>query len=385
MEFIKRAEKYDINYVLVEPYPKFGKNYESICIGAHSYEDTAFIILTVFIATIKGIQRSLKGDIDLILSPIERLHCIVPAFITSLLTGIPFTILIHNAPVFHSLMEKYPNKEFKLTLGNIYQAIYYRKRKRKSISYIAVTAFLNYVILKILRTTTIIGIGSGAIYIQSLDKDLKVREVFPANSIPSNLTSKDNVFSLRKKYDAIYVGRFSEEKGVFDAINAWHLVKLKFPSLTLHFVGRAEDEMVLKRLNYEIDQLGLQNNVSLCEEPLVGDSSEVLLKKLKLSKILLFPSKLEAWAFVVGEALSFGLPVIGYDIVAYEKAYPGCTALIKVPIGNVNKIASEIIRIFENPNVFKKLSNEAFQYVKNYYSWEDVMAAEVKLYQEIIS
>lgn len=385
LEFLKRAEKFDIKYVLVEPPPKLGDNYESVLVNANGYEEIGATALAILEATIKGIRRALKGDLDLILSPIESPHCVLPAFITSILTGTPFTVIIHNAPVFHALIEKYPNKKFSLSFRHIYKAIRYHKHRRKSIPYIILSTLFNYFVLKILKTTIIIGIGSGATYLQSLDKNLHVKEVFPANSIPSSAIVEGKKPPERKTYDAVYVGSLTEEKGVLDAIHTWRLVTIKNPSLKLHLIGRVNDKMMLQQLNRLINKLDLGNNVYLCDNPFVGTSTEILLKNVKKSKIMLFPSRLEAWSFVVGEALSLGLPVIGYDIQAYKKAYPNCKALIKVPIGNLHKLAAEATRLFENPNNLMTLSKEAVQYMKNYYTWDQVISAEKKLYEEVIS
>jgi glycosyltransferase involved in cell wall biosynthesis len=384
IELQKRAEKFDIKYVLVEPPPKFGNNYESILVNSNGYKKIGDIASTIFEATIKGIRRVLKGDIDLILSPIESPHCVLPAFVTSMLTRTPFTVIIHNTPVFHALIEKYPNKKFTPSLRHFYNAIKHHKHRGKSISFVILSTLFNYFILKILRTTTIIGVGSGATYLQSLDKNLHVKEVFPANSLPSSAIVEGKKPFERKTYDAIYVGSLTKEKGVLDALYAWRLVTIKNPSLKLHLIGRVNNKKMLQQLNHLINKLDLGNNVYLCDNPFVGTSTEILLKSMKKSKIMLFPSTFEAWSFTVGEALSLGLPVIGYDIQAYKRAYPKCKALIKVPIGNLHKLAVEATKLFENPNNLLLLSKEAVQYMKNYYTWEQVISAEKKLYEEVI-
>lgn len=384
LEFLKRAEKFDIKYVLVEPPPKFGDNYESILINAKGYEEIGDTAFAIFNATIKGIRRVLKGDIDLILSPIESPHCILPSFITSILTGTPFTVIVHNVPVFHGLIEENPDKKFSLTLRDFYKAIRYYKHEKKPIHYITLSTLFNYLESKILKTTTIIGIGSGATYLQLLDKKLSVREVFPGNSIPSIEIILENKSPEKKIYDAVYVGSLKEEKGVLDSIHIWKIVTKKNPSLTLKIIGRVNNKMMLQQLNKLIDKLDLGNNVYLCDDPISGVSTSELIKSMKQSKIMLFPSKLEAWSFAVGEALSLGLPVIGYDLQAYKRAYPNCKALIKVPLDNLQKFAAEVTRLFENPNKVLTLSREALEYMSNYYTWNQVISAEKKLYKEVI-
>ena len=384
VEFLKRAEKFDIKYVLVEPAPKFGDNYESILVNANGYEEIGDTAFAIFNATIKGIRRVLKGDIDLILSPIDAPHNILPSFITSILTGAPFTVIVHNVPVFHGIIEENPEKKFSLTLRGFYKAIRYYKHKKKSMYYIIFSTLFNYMVSKILKTTTIIGIGSGATYLNLLDKKLSVREVFPGNSIPLSEIIKEQKSPEKKIYDAVYVGNLKEEKGVLDSIIVWNIVTKKNHSLKLKIIGRVNNKMMLQQINSLINNLDLENNVFLCDDPILGASTSELIKSMKESKILLFPSKLEAWSFTVGEALSLGLPVIGYDLQAYKRAYPSCKALIKVPLGDLQKLATEVTRLLENPNNILTLSKEAVQYMTNYYTWNQVISAERKLYKEII-
>ena len=142
LEFLKRAEKFDTKYVVIETHPKLGKNYQSFLINVKNNEKFSNITLIVLQAIIKGVKRSLKGDIDLILSPSESLYCIFPAFVTSLLTKKPFTVIIHNTPVFHALLETYPDKKFTLSFKEIYKAINYRKHGKKSLLYIVLSSFL---------------------------------------------------------------------------------------------------------------------------------------------------------------------------------------------------------------------------------------------------
>lgn len=384
-EFLKRAEKFDIEYILVESLPKLGNNYETFLVNANGYKAIGNTVFTTLEATIKGIFRAFKRDIDLILSPIESPHCVLPAFVTSMLTGIPFTAIIHNTPIFHALIEKYPNKKFTSSLRHIYKAIRYHKHKRKSVPYIITSTLINYLSLKLLKTTTTIGIGSGAIYIQSLDKNIRIEEVFPANSIPSSALIEGDKPPEIKEYDAVYVGSLNKEKGVLDSIRTWHLVTKKAPSLKLLIIGRVTEKIMLHQINHLINKLNLQNSVYLCDNPISGLSTKTLLKSVKKSKIMLSPSRLEAWSFAVGEALYLGLPVIGYDIQAYKIAYPDCKALIKVPMGDLDKLAAEVIKLFENPTNIQTLSISAIQYMKNYYTWNQVIIKEKKLYKEIIS
>ena len=387
LEFLRRADKFDLEYVLVEPSPKLGDNYESIkAADIHSYTKVSDTALMILYATMKGIRRALKGDINLILNPIESPYGIIPAFITSLTTKIPFTVIVHNAPVFHNLIEKYPEKKFSSSLRGLYGAIRYHKHKGKPIHYAIFSTLLNYVIFKIMKTTTIIGIGSGATYLQSLDKKLRVKEVYPANSIPSSVTTATKP-SNSKSYDAVYVGTLNAEKGILDAIRAWKLVTDWDSSLKLAVIGSVhkddkgtEQPLILDTIESLITHHDLKDNIQIIGDPLIGAQTKEMLKVMKQSKIMLNPTTLDAWSFAVGEALYLGLPVVAYDIQAFNRSYPNCKALLRVPVGNIRLLYHEVRNLLEKPSQLALLSKEALRFMENYYTWDQVIAAEKKLY-----
>jgi glycosyltransferase involved in cell wall biosynthesis len=387
LEFLKRAKKFNIEYILTEPSPKLGDAYklvyESISMNSHGYEkilDTAFLMLE---ATIRGVRRAIKRDIDLVLSPLGAPHCIIPAFATSFLTRIPCAVIIHNVPVFHGLIERLPNLEnHSPSFRTLYRCIRYHKHRGKRIHYVIFSTMLNYIVYKLLRTTVIIGIGSAVRYLAAIDNRLPVREIFPANSIPSSVIEETEEIHEDKECDALFVGFLAPEKGILDAIQAWSLVTKKNPSLNLFLIGKAKDGRILKLIDTLIERYSLKDNIHFLCDPLQGASPEILWKTMKKSRILIFPSTEEAWSLTVGEALAFGLPVVGYDILALKRAYANCEAIIRVPVGDKNRLADEAIRLLEDPRQIAILSKKACEYMKNYFTWSQVISAERALYEE---
>ncbi len=96
----------------------------------------------------------------------------------------------------------------------------------------------------------------------------------------------------------LFVGRLTFQKNVETLINAVPLLKHK---INLVIVGEGEMEYTLKNL---VKKLGL--NVAF--EPFKKDLTSNYLN----ADILCLPSRWEGFPNVVGEALSFGLPVVGF-------------------------------------------------------------------------
>jgi glycosyltransferase involved in cell wall biosynthesis len=383
LEILRRANRFNLEYVLVEPFPKLGYTYESIeATDIHNYENIGDVALMIIYATIKGIRRALKGDVNLILSPIGTPYGVIPAFITSLLTGIPFTIIEHNVLVFQNLLEKNPEKKFYPSLGGFYRAIRYFKHKGKPLYYTILSTLFNYFTFKIKKITTILAIGTGVKYLHSLDSTLTVKELFPANSIPSSVLAFKQ--SEVKSYDAIYLGSLTEEKGIIDAILAWKGVVDWNSSLNLAVIGSVKgSKIMLEKIKSLLKLYGLEDNVHLLFDPMIGAPTEYVLDVMAKSRIMLFPSTMDTWSFTVGEALSLGLPVVAYDIQAFKKSYPDCKALICVPIGDIKQLSYEVQQLLETPSKLKSLSEDALRYMEKYYTWDQVIAAEKKLYKSI--
>ena len=129
--------------------------------------------------------------------------------------------------------------------------------------------------------------------------------------------------ALRMEYNlpqdavvVLYCGRFSEEKGIIELINAYKLVS--FPKKALVLVGDGRLKSRMKGLLDEHDRtsiffMGFHNRNE------IG-------KFYALADILVLPSQKETWGMVVNEGLCFSLPVVvsdqvgaGADLVVHEK------------------------------------------------------------------
>ncbi len=142
---------------------------------------------------------------------------------------------------------------------------------------------------------------------------------------------------LNAKYDAIFLGRLTRKKGVFDLLRAWEEVVKILPQSTLCLVGQLSSEPVEETT----ERLGLTNNVTF-----FGVASGT--RKyglLKTADIFVFPSFEEGWGVVVSEALACGLPAIVYNLPAYEIFGE---AVIKVSIGNFKQFAEQVIILLSN-------------------------------------
>ncbi|MGJ1438821.1 glycosyltransferase [Sphingobacterium siyangense] len=110
---------------------------------------------------------------------------------------------------------------------------------------------------------------------------------------------------IKERYKIIHVGRLDTEcKQQHIAIAIFANLANKYPNWDLEFWGIGPD---FDRLNTQIRDLGLSERVFLC-----GFTEDPLLK-MRDADIFIFPSKYEGFGLALAEAMSIGLPSIGFS------------------------------------------------------------------------
>ena len=117
--------------------------------------------------------------------------------------------------------------------------------------------------------------------------------------------------------DAVMIG-VRPNKGLHDIIPIWERVQKLRPGTTLTLMGGMSGETEVVN---EIERLKLPITVF---KPANGflPAAEYY-ANIKEAKILFAPSHEEGWGIAVCEAMAAGLPVVAYDLPAYQKIYCG--------------------------------------------------------------
>ncbi|MEM3871150.1 MAG: glycosyltransferase [Nitrososphaeria archaeon] len=174
----------------------------------------------------------------------------------------------------------------------------------------------------------------------------------------------DNLFNEEGIiYDACFLARLHKSKGIFDLVEAWRYVCNFKKDARLAIIGGGLTDMVNK-LKCKIRQLGLEDNVYL----LGLLSEEEKYRVLKRSRLYILPSYEEGIPITFYEAMYCGLPIITYYLPTYKeiKDY-----IIGVPLGNVRRLAEEIIRVLENETLAQKLGNRGRKFAKE-HTWDRI-------------
>jgi glycosyltransferase involved in cell wall biosynthesis len=165
-------------------------------------------------------------------------------------------------------------------------------------------------------------------------------------------------------YDACFIGRIHEQKGVDDLIEIWKLVCNARRQSKLAIIGWGEERRVA-HLKTRISDQGLSDNIDF-----LGflDSAEKI-ATLKASKILVFPSLRESWGLVVCEAIAAEVPVVSYDLNVLKANFPA--GLTTVPLGDKIGFSRAIIELLEDANRYESLRLQCSRIAKT-FSWDEV-------------
>jgi len=178
---------------------------------------------------------------------------------------------------------------------------------------------------------------------------------------PSEAFLKKNKLTEKKKYDAVFIGRFHPQKGVLELIDIWKNVIKNKPNSKLIMIGNGSLE---KQVKSKISKLKLKNNIKL-----IGflDGPEKF-KIFKQSKIVVHPAIYDSGGMAAAEAMAWGLPGVSFDLEALKTYYP--KGMIKTKCFDLNKFSNNIISLLNDENKYQKLSKDARNLILEKWNWK---------------
>lgn len=164
-----------------------------------------------------------------------------------------------------------------------------------------------------------------------------------------------NRLGIDNQFTVIAVGRFTHGKG-FDVL----LKALKYvsPDIRVLFVGGDNadsyrdyiDDSIRERVRF----------IPFC-------NAELLSEYYKASDVFVLPTRHDVWGLVVGEAMSYGLPVITTDMcmAGLTMIEEGVNGYL-VRVGDEHGLAEKIDFLYFNPNVCEKMGCNNIEIIKQY-------------------
>jgi len=193
------------------------------------------------------------------------------------------------------------------------------------------------------------------------------RVILSANGIDNELIKKARA-DERYNFEALFLGRINETKGIYDMLEVLDIVRKKYPSFQLAIMGEG-DKTTKSRFKKRAKEMGLENNVQFLGYKTGLEKFNIM----KSSKCFWFlsVSKSESFGVALLEAVCSGLPAFAYNLPQFAWLYPNGEINIS-PIGNYELVAQKVIRLFKSGN----FRNEKGEKLLGKYSWEKVAEIE---------
>jgi len=187
-------------------------------------------------------------------------------------------------------------------------------------------------------------------------------------------SSKINFKTINKKNKLIFAGRLEKDKGIWDAIYAFELLKDK--NLVFEIAGKGSE---LKNIKDYMTKKNIKNIKLLGEL-----SNEKVLKLYSQSKIILGPSIVpEAFGRFIQEGISTRTPVIATRVGGIPEGIKDHETGLLVEPNNPGQLAKAIKELLTDKKLYNKIVKNLGKEAKK-YSPEVIGKQRLKVYEELL-
>ncbi len=214
-----------------------------------------------------------------------------------------------------------------------------------------------------------------------------IQEIFhrPVDIIPFGAAvSSADIRSTDKGVEEkriLFVGRLVERKGVRYLIEAAAQVASRY-KIRVDIVGDGPELSRLRRLAEERnlkEVVRFHGRVSAGELPHFYANCDMFV----LPAVIDSKGDTEGLGVVLIEAMTYKKPVIASAVGGItDLVIDGQTGLA-VPAGDVDALVKAIVRLIEDPETAKRLSQHGYEHILTNYSWEVIINQLINLYQEV--
>ena len=192
--------------------------------------------------------------------------------------------------------------------------------------------------------------------------------------IPNIVDLHNTEYSQHKEKTAIFVGRFTYQKGLERMLEAWKNVVSKRNDWMLKLVGEGEQKEYLIQL---CKKLGITDNVIFA--PATKDIAKEYIK----SSLFLFTSRFEGFSLVLIEAMQCGVPCVSFDCpYGPSDIIDNNVNGYLIENGNVEEFAKATLKLIEDDELRKKMGEAAIEKAKQYLP-ENIMPKWIELFNNI--
>lgn len=206
---------------------------------------------------------------------------------------------------------------------------------------------------------------------QTKKKIIQVNPQAHVSVIPVGITDIPNTLSQKQEY-LLFLGRIEvDQKGLDLLIDAYKKIanKVSIP-LIIAGSGTHDEEQKLKKMLYNSD---LGKKVRFIGR-VTGKEKEELFSK---ASVVILPSRFETFGLTALEAMTFGKPLLGFDIEGYAWIPSDC--MQKVKAFDTDRLAQKIMDVLSDKKKYSNMSIAGKKYAERFL-WKNL----IKKYQQVI-
>lgn len=199
------------------------------------------------------------------------------------------------------------------------------------------------------------------------------RLYFPVNE---DLTL--NTIDIGKKYDCIYFGKLTKEKGVKDFIKVIAEIKTKNPGVKVCIVGGGNVKPLLSLAN----ELDCTANIEFTG---FVKTQKKLFEYVKASRVFLAPPYFERLSSTIREVMFLKVPIVAYATggIPYINEFDEHIYLVKT--GDYQEMARKTLLLLEDESLRNNLAEKAYQYAIREFSLKENTERLFSAYQTILN
>lgn len=173
----------------------------------------------------------------------------------------------------------------------------------------------------------------------------------------------------KETFKFVFIGRVIKEKGLFEIVEAAHLIREQF-DFEVQIFGNGED---VQELEHFVKVKRLSDTVKLCGTVDGNEKERAYLD----ADAFLYPSYAEALPYSVLEAMSYGLPLICTDVGALKGMLTHNVDCLKVDMKSSRHLSELMLMLLSDEAIRDKLSQNARYLIETQYS-NEAMETEFK-------
>lgn len=212
----------------------------------------------------------------------------------------------------------------------------------------------------------------GDIHVETTIVDEDLIGSFLQNDLENKLSSID-VNSL----NVLFLARVEKSKGIYEALDAFTIIKQKYPQLTMTIAG---DGFELDKVKKHASQLEFKKDITFTGFITGKDKSDTYQK----AGVYIFPSYSEGMPNSVLEAMAFGLPVITTPVGGLSDFFEDGKHGYFIMNNNAKEIANLIERLIQDKKKYIEISQRNLNYSRSRFTTSIVVNRLEKIYSQYV-